>query len=217
MMAMINGEVPLYLLNAMFALAAPLSSDPYLQPPIDPETGELVPRVKLGLKFSQAGTYELTGQTGTRANVDVRRFPGQELELAQALTCLSMSDAYNRRPYMPTSTYLPQAMSILMPLGVSQWGIDFDPPPKLSSSRPSSPSEDVRARWIRRECHRRTLWVLQWITITATAMAMQPKNFNEMNITMPLPVNEGIFEYSITSPLVPGSQPQFVAMNSSSH
>lgn len=205
MMGMIDGGAPLYLLNAIFALAAPLSRDPSLQPEEGPD-GIRPPIWECGTKFAQASSYQLTGQTGTRGDVDIRNFPGQELEVAQTLCCLSFRDATLRRPGTPPSTYLRQALNILMPLGVSQWGIDFEPSAPDTSIRSISPSEEVKARWIHRECHRRTLWVIQWITMLATAVSLTPKKFKDMNLTMCLPVDEGIFEYSITSPLTPGKR-----------
>lgn len=205
MMGTTSGQPPMpWLMNAICALGAPLSRDPTFRPSDPQGAGENLPIWQYGSRFAEVAIYQLTGQTGPSGVVDLRKFPGQELEVAQTLCCLSFRNAYLRPPGSPPSTFLRQALAIVMPLGASQWGMDVDLPRRMPRSRSASPSEAEKDRWVRRECHRRTLWVVYWATMICSAISLTPKRLNDMNINMPLPVDDGIFEYSITEPLEPG-------------
>lgn len=208
MMTVVSGKAPIYLLNSMFALAAPLSQDETLKqnhPAAAEASGQTAAEWRKGMKFAEAAVRQLFGTGG---EVDMRRFPGEELEVAQALCCLDYHYAISRKPGVPFAYFFGHALGILVPLGVSRWGMEITEPPREWPSRlssPESPIDTAKAAWIHRECHRRVLWVIHWVSMMASAMSMKPKKFEEMDLTMCLPVDEGVFELSMVENVTPGN------------
>lgn len=190
------GRIPSYLLNAMLALAAPYSSHPSLR--TDPST----PRWHAGDPFAQQCVRELFDESSGKLNTR----PGDELELAQALVCLGLHGSVMRLPGHAQSKYYTMATDILVNLGVPDWDVGEEPPASYSMARTSFlDSCDYRTTWRRRECLRRTLWVLHFSNMLATAFSDSSVKYKELDVRLYLPVDEGVFDMLIPDETIPGS------------
>lgn len=199
------GRVPTYLLNAMMALAAPLSSDPWLA-----STDH--PRWTRGDPFAQLCTHELFDQDG-KLKLGQEIGGDEDLEVSQALICVGFHGAIMRLPGLPHNHYFSLAGDILHKLGVPDWGVEHDRPSSsslcaLSLTRSPAPprGDDFQSRWRRRECFRRTLWVIQFINMAATSFNSTVYRFKELDLRLYFPVDEGLFDIVVPDERIPGVQ-----------
>lgn len=194
------GRVPAYLLNAVLALAAP--SLPSLR--ADPNESKW----HAGERFAQQAIKELFDENGALKYNPATR-AGDELEVAQALVCLALHEAVMRRPSHDRSKYYTMATDILVNLGVPDWDVGEEPPPTYALSRaPFASFEsscDYLTTWRRRECLRRTLWVLHFSNMLATAFSELSVKYKELDVRLYLPVDEGVFDMLIPDDTIPGS------------
>ncbi|KAF8316787.1 hypothetical protein DL93DRAFT_712859 [Clavulina sp. PMI_390] len=189
------GRVPLYLLNSMLALAAPH------YPPFQSDNS--TPRWHAGDRFAQQSIRELFDDQGN-LNYNAARRAGDELEVTQALVCLDLHEATRRRPSHPNNSYLALATEILVSLGVPDWDVvSEEPPPTYALSPSLDTSSDYRTTWRRRECLRRTLWVVHYANMLATAFSNSPVKYKELDVRLYLPVDEGIFDMMIPDDTIP--------------
>ena len=190
------GRVPAYLLNAMLALAAPYSSHPSLR------TDPGMPRWHAGERFAQQSIQELCAEDGT---LRYSARDGDELEIAQALVILGLHEAVMRRPSHGQSKFYTMATEILVNLGVPDWDVGEEPPPSYALSRNTSADPcDYRTTWRRRECLRRTLWVLHFSNMLGTALAETGVKYKELDVRLYLPVDDGVFDMLIPDDTIPG-------------
>jgi hypothetical protein len=144
------GEVPACLLNAMLALAAPFSMHPAVQSTTETESGVLKTPWRAGMRFAEAALAQIP--RGDADDVNLSRFPGQELEIAQSLIFLSLHDAYTRKDAVPRP-WLKEAREILSRLSPAQWDTQ-----DTRSPRPGGANERaIKGAWIRQECLRRSI------------------------------------------------------------
>jgi hypothetical protein len=198
MAVLMSGEVPAYLLNAILALGAPLSMHPAVQSTTETESGLVRTPWRAGMQFANAALAQLTG--GNTDEVDLSRFPGQELEVAQTLVFLSFDDTCTRRDAGPRTLHK-QAKDILGRLAPAQWDTQ-----DTRSPRPAGSNERaIKAAWIRQESLRRTIWLIHWSMMTASAASLRRRPISEMELTMPLPIDDGVFDLSITETIPPGN------------
>lgn len=191
------GRIPAYLLNAMLALAAPF------HPSIRSDSN--LPRWHAGERFAQQSIRELFNENGSLKYNPASR-AGDELEVAQALVCLALHEAVMRRPSHDHSKYYTMATDILVNLGVPDWDVGDEPPPSYALSRTTFDNScDYRTTWRRRECLRRTLWVLHFANMLATAFSELSVKYKELDVRLYLPVDEGVFDMLIPDETIPGS------------
>lgn len=198
------GDIPIYLLNAMFAITAPLCQHPSIQPaptPSQPPTFRT--SWKAGGRFAESALQQLL-ERGTN-DVNVARFPNQEIYVAQALMCLSFWDASARRKDSQPRPFMRQAVRILASLTPPQWNTQGSRSARANQGTASDRS--FKAAWIREECLRRTIWITHWVTMLASAVSLSPRRWEEMELRMPLPIDEGVFDLSITDSIAPGDLP----------
>lgn len=197
MAVLAQGEVPAYLLNAMFTLAAPLSTHPAVQSTTETDSGFVRTPWRAGVRFADAALAQMT--TGNNDEAELSRFPGQELEIAQTLMFLSVHDTYTRQGATPR-TFHKQARGILDRLSPAEWDTQDTRSPRLGGS-----NEVIKAAWIHQECLRRTIWLSRWSIIMATGVALRPRRIDETERLIPLPIDEGVFDLSITETIPPGT------------
>ena len=63
-----------------------------------------------------------------------------------------------------------------------------------------------RIFWKQRETHRRTLWVTQFTNMLGTALSALPMRFQDLDVRLPLPVNDGAFDLMEHEDNIPGTQ-----------
>jgi len=198
MAVLASGEAPAFLLNAMLALVAPLSMHPAIQPEVETESRSVRTPWRAGIQFATAALAQLTG--GNTDEADLSRFPGQELEIAQSLEFLSLHDTYNRRDAKPRSFHK-QAKDILGRLSPARWDTQDTRSPGLGGSNEPA----TKAAWIRQECLRRTIWLSRWSITMASAVSLRARPIDDMELHTPLPIDEGLFDLSITEAIPPGN------------
>lgn len=199
MAVLASGEVPAYLLNAIFSLAAPLSKHPAVQSATETESGFVRTPWLAGSQFASAALAQLTG--GNTDEVELSRFPGQELAIAQSLIFLSLHDSYTRRHDEPPRTLHKQARDILRRLSPAQWDTQDTRSPTLGGSNERA----IKAAWIHQECLRRTIWLTYWAVMVTSAAAQRLRPIGDTEHLMPLPIDEGVFDLSITETISPGN------------
>ncbi|CAE7219601.1 unnamed protein product [Rhizoctonia solani] len=176
MLALTKGQVPMPLLNSIFALAAPYSSQPSLR---------TNPSWHAGERFAQfqAANAELFDQSGQLA---LR----PDLAVAQALSLLVLHECVMRRP-TTNDRHMCIAFQIMKDLGVAT----MDDPATFPSS--STPERDMLDQWISSECHRRTFWVLYVLESLSSAFTSRPMTFKDSQLKVRLPVDEASFEFGL--------------------
>lgn len=196
------GRVPGYLLNSILALAAPFSSHPSIR-----KASRDSPQWQSGQIFGELAQREMFDEN------DVFRFgegnrEGQELELCQALICLGFHYAAMRPIGYSQSPHFAIASEILNALGVPDWGVGEDPASHSTSRSLSATSASneaaYRAKWRRRECLRRTFWVVHFINLGATTFAFKPMPYRCLDVRLYLPVDDGVFDLVVPDDTVPG-------------
>lgn len=198
MAVLMSGEIPAYLLNAILAVASPLSMHPAVQSVVETGSGFVRTPWRAGMQFVEAALAQLT--SGNTEEVDLSRFPGQELEVAQTLIFLSLHDTCARRDGAPR-TFHKQAREILSLLSPAQWDTQDTRSPRSGGSNERA----IKAAWIHQESLRRTIWLTHWVMMMASAAALRQQPINEMELGMPLPIDEGVFDLSITETIPPGN------------
>lgn len=211
--AIAEGTVPTFLLNSIFALAAPFCSHPSLRPPRSQQSMANNPPWHAGERFAHAAIAELVDPATDgviRGAAVAAAHKGYELEVAQALCCLQMHETVVRRPGHEQNLYMEEALSVLMSLSL----------PELQEEHPASTEDHAaneqaaaanakaqRALWRRRECHRRTLWIVHFYNLLASAFTQTAIRFREPDVKLCLPVDEGVFELVMTNECSPGVLP----------
>ncbi|KAG8760403.1 hypothetical protein FRC11_000464 [Ceratobasidium sp. 423] len=176
MHALSKGQVPMPLLNSIFALAAPYSSQPALR---------TSPSWHAGERFAQAANAELFDQSGQLA---LR----PDLAVAQALGLLVLHECVMRRP-TNNDRHMCIAFQIMKELGVST----MDDPANVALSSSSTPERDTFEQWISAECHRRTFWVLYVLECLSSAFTARPMTFKDSQLKVRLPIDEASFEFGL--------------------
>lgn len=160
------------LLNSIFALAAPYSSQTAFRSN---------PSWHAGDRFAQAATAELFDQHGQLA---LR----PDLAAAQALCLLMLHECVMRRPTQ-NDRHMCIAFQIMKDLGVSS----MDDPAAVAF-----PSEhNGYEHWISAECHRRTFWILYVVESLSSAFTSRPMTFKDSQLKVRLPVDEASFELGL--------------------
>ncbi|KAG9093471.1 hypothetical protein FS749_014323 [Ceratobasidium sp. UAMH 11750] len=170
--ALSRGQVPMPLLNSIFALAAPYSAQPALR---------TAPSWHAGERFAKAAAGELFDQHGQLA---LR----PDLAAAQALCLLMLHECVMRRP-AHNDQHMCIAFQIMKDLGVSAMD---DPAAVVFPSEQSS-----YEHWISAECHRRTFWVLYVVESLSSAFTTRPMTFKDSQLKVRLPIDEACFELGI--------------------
>ncbi|KAH7335180.1 fungal-specific transcription factor domain-containing protein [Rhizoctonia solani] len=176
MLALSKGQVPMPLLNGIFALAAPYSSQPALR---------TSPSWHAGERFAQAANAELFDQSGQLA---LR----PDLAVAQALCLLVLHECVMRRPTTTNDRHMCIAFQIMKDLGVAT----MDDPANVPVSC-STPERDTFEQWVGAECHRRTFWVLYVLESLSSAFTSRPMTFKDSQLKVRLPVDEASFEFGL--------------------
>ncbi|CAE6412959.1 unnamed protein product [Rhizoctonia solani] len=176
MLALSKGQVPMPLLNSIFALAAPYSSQPALRSSPSWHAGE---------RFAQAANAELFDQSGQLA---LR----PDLAVAQALCLLVLHECVMRRPTTTNDRHMCIAFQIMKDLGVAT----MDDPANVAVSS-STPERDTFEQWVSAECHRRTFWVLYVLESLSSAFTSRPMTFKDSQLKVRLPVDEASFEFGL--------------------
>ncbi|CAE6464979.1 unnamed protein product [Rhizoctonia solani] len=182
MLALSKGQVPMPLLNSIFALAAPYSSQPALR---------TNPSWHAGERFAQAANAELFDQGGQLA---LR----PDLAVAQALGLLVLHECVMRRP-TNNDRHMCIAFQIMKELGVST----MDDPANVALSSSSTPERDTFEQWVSAECHRRTFWVLYVLECLSSAFTARPMTFKDSQLKVRLPVDEASFEFGLKGDSAP--------------
>ncbi|CAE6402195.1 unnamed protein product [Rhizoctonia solani] len=177
MLALSKGQVPVPLLNSIFALAAPYSSQPALR---------TNPSWHAGERFAQAANAELFDQNGQLA---LR----PDLAVAQTLCLLVLHECVMRRPTSTNDRHMCLAFQIMKDLGVST----MDDPANVTLSSSSTPERDTFEQWVSAECHRRTFWVLYVLESLSSAFTSRPMTFKDSQLKVRLPVDEASFEFGL--------------------
>ncbi|CAE6382396.1 unnamed protein product [Rhizoctonia solani] len=177
MLALSKGQVPMPLLNGIFALAAPYSSQPALR---------TNPSWHAGERFAQAANAELFDQNGHLA---LR----PDLAVAQTLCLLVLHECIMRQPTTTNDRHMCLAFQIMKDLGVST----MDDPANVALSSSSTPERDTFEQWISAECHRRTFWILYVLESLSSAFASRPMTFKDSQLKVRLPVDEASFEFGL--------------------
>ncbi|KAF8316786.1 hypothetical protein DL93DRAFT_711029 [Clavulina sp. PMI_390] len=199
-----SGDVPLYLLNSMFAIAAPLSFHPALQPMSASSGGQRHRSMwKASNRFADAALSQLFGRN-TNCEIDLMRFRDQELPVAQSLLCLSYWDANTRRrDGSPPLPWFSQAVQILGGLTPPRWNPTDTRTAKATSSAASY--QNARTGWIDEECLRRTLWVPHFLTSISSATSLAPRRWEESERLMPVPMDDAVFDLPANVRVPPGT------------
>ncbi|KAJ1306907.1 hypothetical protein OPQ81_007890 [Rhizoctonia solani] len=176
MLALSKGQVPMPLLNGIFALAAPYSSQPALR---------TNPSWHAGERFAQAASAELFDQNGQLA---LR----PDLAVAQALCLLVLHECVMRRP-TTNDRHMCIAFQIMKDLGVAT----MDDPAHVAPSLSSTPERDTFEQWVSAECHRRTFWVLYVLESLSSAFTSRPMTFKDSQLKIRLPIDEASFELGL--------------------
>ncbi|KDQ18954.1 hypothetical protein BOTBODRAFT_170934 [Botryobasidium botryosum FD-172 SS1] len=192
------GRVPSFLLNSIFALAAPFSSLPTIRQDPVWQSGE---------RFAEAAR---SAMFDTQGNLMCPR----KLECAQALIFLQLHECAVRRPApSDMDKYMRLAFRVLTDLGVT--ALDKQQPGSSSSVGPGSGSgppsvlgsgeggEITPGLWISKECHRRTLWLVHFIELLSSAFTQRPMSFDEGELGVCLPVEEACFELVVMTGIEP--------------
>ncbi|CUA78063.1 Transcriptional activator protein acu-15 [Rhizoctonia solani] len=182
MMALSKGQVPMPLLNSIFALAAPYSSQPSLR---------THPSWHAGERFAQVANAELFDQTGQLA---LR----PDLAVVQALCLLVLHECVMRRP-TTNDRHMCIAFQIMKDLGVAT----MDDPANVALSSSSTPERDTFEQWVSAECHRRTFWVLYVLESLSSAFTSRPMTFKDSQLKVRLPVDEASFELGLRGESAP--------------
>ncbi|KAF8605952.1 hypothetical protein BDV93DRAFT_521291 [Ceratobasidium sp. AG-I] len=172
MAALSRGQVPMPLLNSIFALAAPYSPQPAFR---------TNPSWHAGERFAQAATAELFDQ---HAQLALR----PDLAAAQALCLLMLHECVMRRPNQ-NDQHMCIAFQIMKDLGVSS----MDDPTAVAFPTEHNGFE----HWISAECHRRTFWVLYVVESLSSAFTSRPMTFKDSQLKVRLPVDEASFELGL--------------------
>ncbi|KAG9124016.1 hypothetical protein FRC07_013197 [Ceratobasidium sp. 392] len=195
MTALSRGQVPMPLLNSIFALAAPYSAQPALRTTPSWHAGERFAQastypclfISFLTRFFQAAAAELFDQQGQLA---LR----PDLVAAQALCLLMLHECVMRRPAQ-NDQHMCIAFQIMKDLGV--YAMD-DPGAVVFPSEQSS-----HEHWISAECHRRTFWVLYVVESLSSAFTTRPMTFKDSQLKVRLPIDEASFELGIQKDLPP--------------
>ncbi|CAE6446218.1 unnamed protein product [Rhizoctonia solani] len=182
MMALSKGQVPMHLLNSIFALAAPYSSQPSLR---------TSPSWHAGERFAQVANAELFDQAGQLA---LR----PDLAVVQALCLLVLHECVMRRP-TTNDRHMCIAFQIMKDLGVAT----MDDPANVALSSPPTPERDTFEQWASAECHRRTFWVLYVLESLSSAFTSRPMTFKHSQLKVRLPVDEASFELGVRGESAP--------------
>ncbi|KAF8677665.1 Fungal specific transcription factor domain [Rhizoctonia solani] len=177
MLALSKGQVPMPLLNGIFALAAPYSSRPAIR---------TNPSWHAGERFAQAANAELFDQGGQLA---LR----PDLAVAQTLCLLVLHECVMRRPTATNDRHMCLAFQIMKDLGVS----NMDDPANIALSSSSTPERDTFEQWVSAECHRRTFWILYVVESLSSAFTSRPMTFKDSQLKVRLPVDDASFEFGL--------------------
>ncbi|QRV74156.1 Fungal specific transcription factor domain [Ceratobasidium sp. AG-Ba] len=178
MSALGRGQIPMPLLNGIFALAAPYSVQPALR---------TTPSWHCGERFAKAAAAELFDQHGQLA---LR----PDLAAAQALCLLALHECVMRRPTQ-NDQHMCIAFQIMKDLGVPSMD---DPTAVVFPSEQSS-----YEHWVSAECHRRTFWVLYVIELLSSAFTSRPMTFKDSQLKVRLPIDEATFELGFQKDMPP--------------
>ncbi|KAG8748376.1 hypothetical protein FRC10_005923 [Ceratobasidium sp. 414] len=184
--ALSRGQVPMPLLNSIFALAAPYSAQPALR---------TTPSWHAGERFAKASPYLCLPASFSH-----------DLAAAQALCLLMLHECVMRRPtqndqHMCESepTQPTPARSNRLSLGFAfQIMKDLGVPAMDDPVAAAFPSEQSSyEHWISVECHRRTFWVLYVVESLSSAFTTRPMTFKDSQLKVRLPIDEASFELGI--------------------
>jgi Fungal specific transcription factor domain len=215
--ALATAQIPKYLLISVFALAAPFSLHPSLRKPSTSGAGP-IPHWQTGDRFAQRAVAELRsyGPPDACGRISAANRPGEELEFSQTLCILALHECAMRRPGHIHLKYMSVALKTLVELGVPDWDVSDEIPP-TSEATALAPGHsanmahpDANGMWRRRECHRRTLWVIHWTNMLASAFSLTSIRFRELDVRLYLPMDEGAFDMIMKDDVVP----EFLALKS---
>lgn len=215
--ALATAKIPVYLLNSIFALAAPFSLHPSIRK-YSTSSDKIGPHWQTGDRFAQRAIAELTSASPPSecGRISARYYTGEQLEFSQALCILALHECVMRRPGHIHLKYMSIALETLVELGVPDWDVSEEIPSPASQARtlgyaremnqdnPTNPAHpDPNGMWRRRECHRRTLWVIHWTNMLASAFSLTSPRFKELDVRLYLPMDEGVFDMVVKDDVVP--------------
>ncbi|KAF8661296.1 hypothetical protein AX16_001395 [Volvariella volvacea WC 439] len=175
--ALSHNRVPLFLLHAVCALAAPLSKHPKIRTTPARFAGKPFAQEALVLMFDGAG----------------RLVCKKDLASAQALCLLQIYNLLTKDENMMwNSRYHDLAIHIVESLGVHV--------PEHPTLTPMPSPEFIQAA-IERECIRRIFWLIHLMDVLASIYFKKPISVTEDDLKLRLPVDESSFELAVHSTL----------------
>lgn len=182
------GRVPSFLTKAVLAVATPYSDDPTLHPKPDssnPYSPQSLPRWQSGSPFADSAFEELFDPVSGR--VRYAQHQGFELEIAQACCLLSHHATCSRQGTLQgyqQEALLQEALALLTRVGVPDWDVIDVTGRKPMEADPSHSPQGLlsRALWRRRECFRRTLWVVHALNLIGCAMQLKDMRFRSVDV-----------------------------------
>ncbi|KAL5536850.1 hypothetical protein ACEPAF_673 [Sanghuangporus sanghuang] len=174
-----RGRIPNYLLNAMCAVAAPLSQNPLIR---------VTPVRHSGERFANAVLADLFDAEG--------RLMASGLEAAQALALIQTYIVYKESSMHNDLRLYDIALRILHTMHTR----DTD---QSTSDTSSLSSDELHARGIQRESARRTFWLIHLVEVLGAVFTRRPTMYNREDLAgVRLPSDEASFDLALQVPSV---------------
>ncbi|KAL5492462.1 hypothetical protein ACEPAI_3909 [Sanghuangporus weigelae] len=174
-----RGRIPNYLLNAICAVAAPLSQNPLIR---------VTPVRHSGERFANAVLADLFDAEG--------RLMASGLEAAQALALVQTYIVYKESSMHNDLRLYDIALRILHTMHTR------DADQSTSDTSPLSPDE-LHARGVRRESARRTFWLIHLVEVLGAVFTRRPTMYNREDLAgVRLPSDETSFDLALQVPSV---------------